>query len=213
MTRTYTLLGADGRPYLTTVPGTFGGYRPDRIYGRLDCWSARNAIARGGYTAQRVFFAHESDAVAAGYRPCAKCMPDAYAVWKAAEAADDRLAAYTDTAPSGRDLPQVAWSEADLASLRRAEPESLRTVAQVLDILSAAPGEPVSLSGLATELGLTSAELSGRLGYLSKWTFAERGRGNWPLLWADVPASSTTSECWYVATPEAARLWLEVTGP
>jgi Metal binding domain of Ada len=32
----------------------------------------------------RVFFADEQTAVAAGYRPCAVCLPDAYAQWKAA---------------------------------------------------------------------------------------------------------------------------------
>ncbi len=80
---TYTLLGADGCPYRSTAPGQFGGHRRARIYGRLDCRSARRAIARGGYTAHRVFFADEQTAVAAGYRPCAVCLPAAYAAWKA----------------------------------------------------------------------------------------------------------------------------------
>jgi len=31
-----------------------------------------------------VFFADEQTAVAAGYRPCAVCLPDEYAQWKAA---------------------------------------------------------------------------------------------------------------------------------
>jgi len=79
--RTYTLLGADRRPYRSPVPGQFGGHRQARIYGRLDCPSARRAIARGGYVAHRVFFADEPTAVAAGYRPCAVCLPGAYAAW------------------------------------------------------------------------------------------------------------------------------------
>ena len=37
-------------------------------YGRLDC---------------AVFFADEETALAAGYRPCARCLPDRYATWKA----------------------------------------------------------------------------------------------------------------------------------
>jgi len=53
-----------------------------RIYGRLDCPAARRAIARGGYVRHRVFFLAEADARAAGYRPCAVCMPQAYAAWK-----------------------------------------------------------------------------------------------------------------------------------
>ncbi|ORA31965.1 Ada metal-binding domain-containing protein [Mycobacterium aquaticum] len=81
--RSYTLLGADGRPYRSAVPGTLGGYRRGRIYGRLDCPSALRALAAGGYVAHRVFFADAATAVAAGYRPCAVCLPDAYRRWKA----------------------------------------------------------------------------------------------------------------------------------
>lgn len=79
----YRLLGPDGHPYESDRPGELGGHRGSRIYGRLDCRSARRAIARGGYVANRVFFATEADAVAAGYRPCAVCLPDAYERWKA----------------------------------------------------------------------------------------------------------------------------------
>ncbi|WP_330229929.1 metal-binding protein [Nocardia sp. NBC_00508] len=79
----YTLLGADGRPYRSATPGRYGGHRRSRIYGRLDCPSALRALARGAYRPYRVFFASESDAVAAGYRPCAVCMPVRYAAWKA----------------------------------------------------------------------------------------------------------------------------------
>jgi Metal binding domain of Ada len=77
-----TLLGADGRPYLSADPGLFGGHRRSRIYGRLDCRAARRAIAAGGYVTDRVFFADEATAIAAGYRPCAVCMPGAYHTWK-----------------------------------------------------------------------------------------------------------------------------------
>lgn len=78
----WTLVGADGRPYAAARPGTFGGHRRGRIYGRPGCPSALRAIARGGYVADRVFFADEPAAVGAGYRPCANCMPDAYAAWR-----------------------------------------------------------------------------------------------------------------------------------
>ena len=77
------MLGADRRPYRSTVPGRFGGHRKSRIYGRLNCASALRAIAAGGYVTQRVFFADERTALAAGYRPCAVCLPGAYAAWKA----------------------------------------------------------------------------------------------------------------------------------
>ena len=82
--RRYTLLGPGG-PYTSTRPGTLGGYRRRRIFGRLDCPSALRAIAAGHYVRHRVFFADEPAALAAGYRPCGVCLPDAYAVWRAAE--------------------------------------------------------------------------------------------------------------------------------
>ena len=63
------------------MPGDFGGHRRSKIYGRLDCPSALRAIARGGYVGHRVFFADEPTAVATGYRPCAVCLPGAYAAW------------------------------------------------------------------------------------------------------------------------------------
>ena len=81
--RTYALLGPDGTPYLSTAPGTLGGHRRGRLYGRLDCPSALRAIMRGHYVKHRVFFPDEDTAVAAGFRPCAVCLPEQYAHWKA----------------------------------------------------------------------------------------------------------------------------------
>ena len=83
--KTWTLIGPDGTPYSSKVPGALGGHRRGRIYGRLDCRAALHAITHGGYIKQRVFFADESTAVRAGYRPCAVCMPNEYASWKAAQ--------------------------------------------------------------------------------------------------------------------------------
>ena len=76
-------MGSDGRPLSSPTPGTLGGHRKSRIYGRLDCRAAAQAIARGGYVGNRVFFADEATAVSAGFRPCAVCMPEEYARWKA----------------------------------------------------------------------------------------------------------------------------------
>ncbi|MGH8877138.1 MAG: Ada metal-binding domain-containing protein [Stackebrandtia sp.] len=83
--RGYTLLDAVGRPYRSRTPGTLGGHRRQKLYGRLDCPSALRAIVRGGYVAQRVFFADEPTALAAGYRPCAVCLPEKYRQWKQQE--------------------------------------------------------------------------------------------------------------------------------
>jgi hypothetical protein len=84
--KTYTLIGRDGRPYASAAPGTLGGHRRNKVYGTLDCPGARYWIARGHYVKHRVFFADEETAIAAGYRPCARCMPGAYAAWKATRA-------------------------------------------------------------------------------------------------------------------------------
>jgi hypothetical protein len=80
--RTWTLIGPDGTPYPSRVPGTLGGNRRSRLYGRLDCPSALRAIARGGYVKHRVFFLDAAAATAAGYRPCAVCMGTEYMRWK-----------------------------------------------------------------------------------------------------------------------------------
>jgi Metal binding domain of Ada len=80
--RAWRLLGADRQPYDSDVPGALGGHRRSRIYGQLDCPGALRAISLGGYVTNRVFFLDEATAAAAGYRPCAVCLPDAYRSWK-----------------------------------------------------------------------------------------------------------------------------------
>ena len=80
----YRLIAADGSTYSSETPGTLGGHRKQRVYGRLDCKAARRALTNGrSYEQQRVFFADEATAIAAGYRPCAVCMPEQYEAWKA----------------------------------------------------------------------------------------------------------------------------------
>jgi methylated-DNA-[protein]-cysteine S-methyltransferase len=111
--RHYTLIGTDGAPHASTTPGTLGGHRGSRIYGRLDCPGAARAIARGGYVAHRVFFADEAAAVAAGYRPCAVCLPERYASWKQRGTTAPDLTHATVASPIG-DLLLVA----DGAALR-----------------------------------------------------------------------------------------------
>jgi hypothetical protein len=80
--KTFTLIGADRKPYVSETPGEYGGYRKSKIYGRLDCCAALRAIEKGGYVSERVFFADEETAIAAGYRPCGVCLPEKYAIWK-----------------------------------------------------------------------------------------------------------------------------------
>ena len=67
------------------APGVLGGYALGKIYGRLDCPSALRAVAKGAYANVRVFFHSEDEAIACGFRPCARCLPEKYRVWKAAQ--------------------------------------------------------------------------------------------------------------------------------
>ena len=80
--RIYKLIGRDGKPYISSEPGTLGGHRKQKGYGRLDCPSALMWIAKGHYVRHRVFFADEATAIAAVYRPCARCLPERYAEWR-----------------------------------------------------------------------------------------------------------------------------------
>ncbi|WP_248730421.1 Ada metal-binding domain-containing protein [Pseudomonas sp. MWU13-2517] len=80
--RVWMLLSPVGHPCPSSQPGTLGGHRQGKRYGKLDCRAALLAIARGGYVKNRVFFLDEPSAIAAGYRPCAICMPAEYQQWK-----------------------------------------------------------------------------------------------------------------------------------
>lgn len=80
--RTYLLLGTDGPEFRSTTPGTLGGHRRTRVYGRLDCPVALSLIARGFDMRYRVFFADEATAIAAGYRPCGACLREEYRRWR-----------------------------------------------------------------------------------------------------------------------------------
>lgn len=82
MEKVYNLLNAEGKLYESPVKGQFGGHKKLKIYGKLDCPSALYYIAKGQYVTHRVFFLDEETAVKAGYRPCAKCMPKEYKIWK-----------------------------------------------------------------------------------------------------------------------------------
>lgn len=83
----YKLTAADGSTYLSETKGEYGGNSNMRIYGRMDCPSANAALRgkyRNAYISHRVFFKDEETAIAAGYRPCGRCMRDKYKLWKEA---------------------------------------------------------------------------------------------------------------------------------
>jgi methylphosphotriester-DNA--protein-cysteine methyltransferase len=70
MRKTYTILKA-GKPAKSKVPGKYAGWRPGRIFGRLDCKSGMKMKKEN-----RVFFLSWQDAIDSGYRPCKKCRPE-----------------------------------------------------------------------------------------------------------------------------------------
>ena len=70
------------KQYISESPGAIGGHKKLKIYGRLDCPSANRYVAKGQYVRHRVFFDSVDTAVAAGFRPCGTCMPEAYKKWK-----------------------------------------------------------------------------------------------------------------------------------
>lgn len=81
--KTYRLRAPDGKFYESPVKGDLGGYAPERIYGRLDCPSAKRHLEKGKYANHRVFFADKATAIASGFRPCFYCMREEYKRWKA----------------------------------------------------------------------------------------------------------------------------------
>ena len=81
MYKLYKLINEKGQVYLSPVPGTLGGNKRLKIYGRLDCPSANKWIKKGYYVQDRVFFLTEKDAIKAGYRPCGTCMEEKYKEW------------------------------------------------------------------------------------------------------------------------------------
>ncbi|GAB3503981.1 Ada metal-binding domain-containing protein [Emticicia fontis] len=55
----------------------FGGNKNLKIYGKLNCRAGKRMKVEN-----RVFFKNETEAINAGYRPCAVCMRKEYLLWK-----------------------------------------------------------------------------------------------------------------------------------
>ena len=77
----YKLMTSEGI-VLSEIPGTIGGHRKLKIYGKLDCYNALKWIEKGYYIDNRLFFENIEIAESLGYRPCAKCMKKEYIKWK-----------------------------------------------------------------------------------------------------------------------------------
>lgn len=67
--KTYSVL-KDGKTIEITIPGSYAGWKPGKIFGRLDCKSGMRMNKEN-----RVFFHSLEDAIKQGYRPCKKCKP------------------------------------------------------------------------------------------------------------------------------------------
>lgn len=80
MNKKYKLTAPDGELYESLTPGELGGNSKAKIYGRLSCSAANSAIKKG-YSEHRVFFENENKAIAAGYRPCGRCLREQYSIW------------------------------------------------------------------------------------------------------------------------------------
>lgn len=81
-TKNYQLINKSNEQTTSKIPGTLGGNKRLKIYGRLDCPSALRHINNGHYINHRVFFQNEETAIDAGYRPCGICMKKEYKKWK-----------------------------------------------------------------------------------------------------------------------------------
>ena len=100
--KTYTLVDWDRRPYESHIPGTLGGNRRSKTYGRLERPTAMRSIGEGQYVKHRVFFADEEAAIAAGYRLCGSCLRSTYRHWLANREAR-KVLGNAGTEPSSHD--------------------------------------------------------------------------------------------------------------
>ena len=94
VSKTYTLLGADGRAVPERREGPARRQRPHQ--GLRHAWTApsRSRCCAAGFEPKhRVFFADEETAIAAGFRPCGACMRARYREWRARQAAGTPAAA------------------------------------------------------------------------------------------------------------------------
>ena len=56
---------------------TLGGNKKLKIYGKLECRAGKRMKV-----GNRVFFENSTEAINAGYRPCAVCLREEYTIWK-----------------------------------------------------------------------------------------------------------------------------------
>ena len=167
----YKLVGMDGTPYFSEHKGALGGHKGLKIYGRLDCPSALRHIARGSYVKHRVFFDNEATAVAAGYRPCAVCMKEQYALWKQQQKQEKEKKKERIVMP-GISFPNnvhtVCEIETAAQEIRRLSAEQLREP-PVRALLRELEGYRVEVEGPYAVITLSGA--SGQNGFTIVWDY------------------------------------------
>ncbi|WP_432165212.1 Ada metal-binding domain-containing protein [Streptomyces sp. bgisy031] len=202
--RTYTLLDRHGAPCSSTTPGTLGGHRRGRLYGRLDCPSALRAVSRGPYAKHRVFFPDEATAVAAGFRPCAVCLPEEYARWRAdRESTHHAMRNVSDREPSRS--PLISPTDLDAyGDLPRPSPHTAAELGALVGLLTPtkSPIETVAVGHSRDAASRAAADA-----FATAWT-ARGGRVltivNWPesaASWLRPATRLTTAlpDAWVVA--------------
>ena len=125
----------DNAPYRTPRrPARSAAIAPTASTGASTAPAPPRAIARGGYVTQRVFFADEATAVAAGYRPCATCLPEAYTTWKERRAMplDHTTVVHPDRRRRSCSATATALCRDPLRRRRRSRPDRAASTTAVL---------------------------------------------------------------------------------
>ncbi len=184
MIKIFKLLDASGTTINSYKPGTLGGNRNSKIYGKLDCSAANSALDKG-YAKHRVFFADESTAMVAGYRPCGSCLRESYLDWK------EKIAAIAD---------KQSYIDA-LLSLRNGKHLRNTKFLEMLRAQYACPHHTITMSQLAKavayqnfnaanlQYGLLAHRLAEYIGYTPSL-----GRDGEPMWWSTLSLGNEASE-------------------
>jgi hypothetical protein len=104
------------------------------------------------------------------------------------------------------------WPSEDLLRLGDSPRESVRRVAQVMDVLAKVPGVAISLTEVSDATGLSRGELRGGFSGFTRWVkseFPQDSRG-WPFKWStgEPKHPGIQSEFYYAMDKGIARKWL-----
>ena len=64
------------------LPNVLSGNRRTKVFGKASCSSTGGHLILRKEDCDRVLFDNEAIALSAGFRPCAKCLPESYIEWK-----------------------------------------------------------------------------------------------------------------------------------